>query len=476
MSPKVVVIAVLLTLGLVVTALLTSRGTPPIGGSGSASPAAPEARVFQPARVASISLARSGGREARVVRSDAGVWTFVAGGISWPARPPETLAPALEALAAELRSRSEGSPSAGGPLLTIAFKEGEAVALRLAPASVGGRTLASVTTRDGSWSTLIENSVLEPLISPGPGGWRVPEALPGVTRCSRLTLEDAGAGLALAKIDGEWMMRRPITARASQSAATVLVSALGAIPVLSFDDRAGPDLEAMGLHRPVLTITAETDERAADPAGEVRVSSITRTLLVGGPADPKGDARFASADADGSIIMLVPSSAIDALSLAARNYLHPSPIGVAPGDVAMVMITDTTSASASAQRGFRRENAGWASMNADGTRSTTDAAPVEALIDFLASRPGEPEPFRPDDEIRVLRRIELLDADGDAREVLSAGYSADGLFAVRSGNLLVSYRGSEAPAILQLPAFESLAPESPVEPMPTLPPAAPTGK
>ena len=60
--------------------------------------------------------------------------------------------------------------------------------------------------------------------------------------------------------------------------------------------------------------------------------------------------------------------------------------------------------------------------------------------------------------------------------MLTAGYTADGLFAVRSGNLLVTFRSGDAPVLLEVPAWESLAPEPGASPVPTLPPDAPTGK
>jgi hypothetical protein len=194
-------------------------------------------------------------------------------------------------------------------------------------------------------------------------------------------------------------------------------------------------------------------------------------LVVGGPADAKGDTRFAAVDRAGTMVMVVGAGAVNAVSASARLYLHPTVTRVAPGEVAMVVISDESGG----QRGYRRDGGGWVRMEGDGTRSVVEGGPVEDLLEFLHARPGEPEPMGPEDGIRGLRRVELLDAEGDAREVLTAGYTADGQFAVRSGNLLVTFRSGDAPAILDLPAWETLPAEEEAV-VPKMPEGAPTGK
>lgn len=480
MSQKAVAIAVALTLALVVVALMvTNKGTP---SPTSAQSHAGGATTFNPALIASISVMRAGAtNEERAVRSESGVWSVVSGRGDWPAMPPETFTSALAALPSEFQKHSGAvSPAAGGPTLTLSTRDGSAFVLRLAPSSLAGRTACSLTTPDGTSNVLIENSVLDPLLNPGPAGWRTTQALPGVRDASRIAIDDGRTAIALAKLEGVWSMRRPIAARASRTAVEGLLGALSSIRVIRFEDPSRHDLAAMGLTRPAITISIETDQRIADESTSsgVRIRTITRELLIGGPADPKGDTRFAASDPDGSVLFVVPAAAVDAVAIAPRNYLHPTVVEVSPADVFMVTITDTTmtAGGAAAQRGYRREQGGWTRISHDGSRRPTEAGPVEDLIDFLSSRPGEPEPFRPDDEIRVLRRIELLDADGDAREVLAAGYTADGVFAVRSGNLLVTYRGADTPVLLELPAYDSLSPEPARSPVPVMPPAAPVGK
>ncbi|MBL8746305.1 MAG: DUF4340 domain-containing protein [Phycisphaerae bacterium] len=475
MSPRAVIAAVAITLGLAIVALLLTNKRPP--SPTSAQTPTPQA-TFNPALVTSIGVKRPSGADERVTRNDAGQWHYIAGRIEWPALPPETLVSALAALPAEFSKRSEAAPAAGGPTITLALRDGTAYALRLAPTSLGGRTAAALTTPEGATNILIENSVLDPLLNPGPAGWRSTAAVPSVRDCSRVTLDDGRSSLALARLEGKWSMRRPINARASEPAVSLLLGALADIRVIRFESAESHDLTAMGLTKPALTITAETDVRASDATGNVRVHTVTRELIVGGPADPKGDTRFAAADPDGSILFVIPASAVNALSLAPRNYLHPTVSGVSPGDIFMVAITDTTvtPGGGAGQRGFRRESGGWTTINLDGTRAPADAQAVNDLLEFLTSRPGEPEPFRPDDDIRTLRKIELMDAEGDPSEVLTAGYTSDGLFAVRSGNLLVTFNAANAPAILAMPAFGTLAPEGPAPTTPTMPTDAPTGK
>ncbi|MDX2114792.1 MAG: DUF4340 domain-containing protein [Planctomycetota bacterium] len=491
MSPKAVLIAVGLALALVgLTIMLTGqRGATPApasatpgAGGGAGSAAGPS---FAPAEVSALSLARGDGAEQRVRRSEAGAWFYQAGRVEWPVLIPDAAQAALAALAGELKPQ-EGAkaPEAGGPLLTITLRDGAAYALRLAPSALAGKTSAALTYPGGTANVLVSSATLDPLVNPGPASWRTPSALPGVRDASRLTLDDARVNVALAKLEGKWSMRRPISSGASQNAVDSLLNSLAGIRALRFEDQPKPDLAAMGLNKPVLTVSVETDERTVAADGQVRVRTVTRELIVGGPADPKGDTRFASADADGSVIMVVPASAVNAITLAPRNLLQPSPVSVSPSDVFMVTIRESSAAGAGSgpsgapawEKGFRREGAGWVAMQPDGKRAPAEAAPLDELLEFLASRPGEPEPIGPDDSIRVLRKLDLFDSDGDAREVLSVGYTADGSFAVRSGNLLVAYRGVTPPSVLNLPAFETLPPEAPPAPPPSAIPGSPVIK
>lgn len=486
MSTKALVIALVVTLGLVGVALLVSgRGKTaapqgPAPGAGTPVASDPAAPLFTPGLVTAIEVQRPGRRSERVERSESGEWNYRAGALSWPASVPELALASLAALADELAKPGDASPAPadGGPVLTFAMRDGGAVAMRLSATPIGGLTAASITTSSGTKSRRVENSVLDPLLNPGPAGWRLKDAIPSAADASRVTLDDARTSLALAKIDGLWSMRRPISARASQNAVSQLLGALAAMKVERFEDPAQPDLASMGLTRPVLTVGLEMDRRVADAAGAVRVQTSVRELIVGGPADPKGDTRYASADADGSVIMVVSAAAVNALSLAPRNYLYPSAVTTPAAEVFMVTIRDTTAAVGGASdRGFRREApAGWSKLNLDGSRGSADAEQVDELLEFLSARPGEPDAVSPDDEVRVLRRVELIDAEGDPREVLSVGYTADGQVAVRSGNLLVSYRASDAPRLLDLPAFETLPPVQPAPPAPTMPPGSPATK
>lgn len=475
MSPKAVIAAIALTIGLAIIALLlTGKPAPAPAPAQSANPGS----VLNTALISGLSVERPGGAVERVRRSEAGQWTYVAGKVEWPAVLPETAASALAALPGELGRSADAAPAAGGPVLSLALRDGAAYSFRLAPSALGGRFVAAMTSPAGTSNIFLESSVIDPLLNPGPAGWRLTSAAPGARECSRVTLDAGGSAIALAKLDGRWWMRRPINAPASEGGVAQLLGALSDVRIVRFEDASSHDLAAMGLTRPVLSVSVETDVRTADERGEVRVSTVARELHIGGPADPKGDSRFASADGDGSVLFVVPSASVSALPLAPRNLLHPMVASFSPSEVHTIQLTDATAqaGSAGSQRALRRGQGGWTTVNPDGSASATDSQPADELLEFLVSRPGEPEPMRPDDDIRALRKIELFDGEGDPSELLVAGYTADGLLAIRSGNLLVTYSAAAAPALLQLPAFNSLPPEGPAPATPTLPPDAPTGK
>lgn len=408
MSSKAIGLFVVIALGLVVAAVMLSRqsNSTPSTPAGTAAPLAAAQPWFEPGAVSAIALSGEGRPAHRVERAPGGGWSFRAGAVEWPAAVPDAASSALASLAQSLQTSPTTPP---------------------------------------------------------------PAALPGVTDASRITITDPTASLTLAKLEGKWDLRRPISARASQPAVTTLLSALSAIRAARFEDGATAGPAAYGLVNPRIVIQTEADERTATADGSVAVSVRARSLFVGGPADPKGDTIFVSPDPEGSMILVVPAASIAALSTAPRNYLAPTATGVLPADVFMASIRDAEAPAGApgSERAYRRDGERWIRIGAGGDRAPADTGEVTALLEFFSARPGVPDPADATDEVRILRRVEFFDSEGDALEILGVGYTPEGILAVRTASTIVTYSGVAAPELLYLPDFATL-PAAPGKPAPVV--------
>lgn len=482
MSTKAIAFFLVIAGVLLGTVLYLTRGgggTPGSGASPNAAPPAASTPWFDPAQVRAIVVRREGAPDERVERAPGGGWSYRAGRVEWPVLVPDAAVSSLGAIAQALVAQTPTSPPAAQPgdrTIVLEPMSGEAVSLRVSAAALGGKSpvLATSGTRESAY--LIESALVMSLLEPGPRAWRTTQVLPGAGEASRLTLTDPDATLVLAKLENRWDVRRPIAARASQQAVSTLLGALGGLHAVRFEDAAA-DPSAYGLNKPGLVITLETDERMLGPGGEVTVQVRTRELVVGGPADPKGDTRFVAPDLEGSLVMVVPSAGLAAISTAPRNYLAPTATALAGADVFMVNIKDSESPAGApgSERALRRDLDRWTRIDG-AARTPVDTNDVTELLDFFTRRPGVPSPAEGPDEMRVLRRVEFFDDEGDQRDIVSVGYTPDGALAVRSGNVLVTYSNATAPALLEMPAPESLPP-APARPGAVeVKPGAPTEK
>jgi hypothetical protein len=474
MSSKAIGLFVVIALGLVVAAVMLSRqsNSTPSTPAGTAAPLAAAQPWFEPGAVSAIALSGEGRPAHRVERAPGGGWSFRAGAVEWPAAVPDAASSALASLAQSLQTSPTTPPPAAQPgdrTLSLGLRDGSTVELRISAAALGG--MVPVLTRAGARESayMIDASLISPLTDPGPSGWRLPAALPGVTDASRITITDPTASLTLAKLEGKWDLRRPISARASQPAVTTLLSALSAIRAARFEDGATAGPAAYGLVNPRIVIQTEADERTATADGSVAVSVRARSLFVGGPADPKGDTIFVSPDPEGSMILVVPAASIAALSTAPRNYLAPTATGVLPADVFMASIRDAEAPAGApgSERAYRRDGERWIRIGAGGDRAPADTGEVTALLEFFSARPGVPDPADATDEVRILRRVEFFDSEGDALEILGVGYTPEGILAVRTASTIVTYSGVAAPELLYLPDFATL-PAAPGKPAPVV--------
>ncbi len=466
---RVLLAVVLVAAALLGLAYMLSRQPAPAVGGGSTRTTS-RLFAFDPRDVTSLTVRRADGREETVRRSGAGRWVYSAAAPTrpvgeWPAAIPGTVTGALDALSSiEAPAAPQGSSvPEGAPSLTIRAGA-TTIALRISPEPLGGKTLVQPASGPAA---LLDSAVLDPFFNPGPSSWRIGSALPGVRDSSRVTVTTPSDALSLARAEGRWTLRRPISARAAEASVSKLFDALDQIAVTRFVDDARPDAAALGLDRPRLVIEAETDERIADGASGAPSDRVRRAALhVGAPASADGTLLYAAPDADASIVFVIPAAALGQISTASRSYIATTATGVLPSDVFALTIRHNEPRQF--DRGYRRDLGQWRAMSGGRTtaqREPLDPSRVSELLEFLSSRPGEPEPIAelttgtpPPPLMRSLAAIELANQEGDALDLLNIGYTPEGVLAVRSGGVLLTYPRVVPPSVLELPEFASLPP------------------
>lgn len=475
MSQKALVSALVALVLLGALALVLSRR-----GSGPVAPVGPLVE-FDPVALTAIDVTVGDSATHRAERAGEGQWRYVwsppgAQPLTWPALVPPEAMRAVSRLSGLTSVDAAGAAAQPRARIRLTMAGGSTVEISVLDGALGGQTTLSIDV-PGKRSGLVRigTSEIEAIINPGPAGWRIPLAAPGVRDASRLSITDASGSIGLARLDGKWTMRRPVSARADQSAVDTLLGALAGARVARFEDRPPPDAAATGLATPAMTIAWETDERAPDNSGAIRVQTRHGLLRIGGPADAQGSLRYASADEAGTALMVIPASAMTSISTAPRNYLAPTITSVLPQDVFLLTISEASSAG-EGLRAYRRKMGAWAMQQADSTTIPTDGAEVERLLEFLSQRPGEAEPAKGEDDLREVLRLDLFDLDGDPLEVIVAGYDADGTPGFRVKNLIITFPGVDPPELLNMPAFASLAPLADAPAPLSAPQGAPVGK
>lgn len=322
-----------------------------------------------------------------IARDDAGEWALLPGPVAsaaaWPVNPGNVRA-ALSVLA-DMRFESAADPGETPDAPTVRLDRADATSLLIAfPGQpVGGRTLALSTDASGARRAgFVDASIRDMLLNPGPRGWRLMTAMPGVgVEVSRVRIRTPTGELLLGQVAGKWSLREPVGARADDSAVQNLLATITSLQIERFVDDGSVDAESAGLGEPRVQIFAETDVRALDQSGEVSVRTTERRLSIGGAADMEGNLLFASPDL-GSTIFTIAAHGLRALPTDPLMCIARSATGVLPSNVGMAHIRFPDGA----ERGCRRGIDGWDELATDGRMLPLEIEPVQDMLDFLSAR------------------------------------------------------------------------------------------
>lgn len=411
---------------------------------------------LDPSQVQSIRVTPAEGGETSVItRTPAGGWTIHleldenAETEPWPAQPT-----AVRAMVRTLCDLRDASPDASARLETIepslavaiTLTGGDSHRVSFDSSTLGGRRLIEV---DGRRTGAIDDQIYRALTSPGPASWRVRSPLTSVgERTSRIALRapGQGAGVDLAKIEGRWFLRQPVQSRANDAAATELLDAVGSLTIERFLDRPGVlNPTQTGLSTPRLTVRVEEDQRAMNPDdGQVRTTTRTQTLAIGGPADLSGKLVYASVN-DGETLVVLNIEPIEAVSLTGERYLSAVAAETIGPNIGALSVRIAGQPEARFERGI--EN--WRLLDATGaTMGDAPAAPITALLAALTETPATgisteaPETYRP------IASITLYDFGGGPMETIEAGAMESGALVFRSGQVFRVYEEAETPSLL----------------------------
>lgn len=358
--------------------------------------------------------------------------------------------------------------------------------------SGAGRGTAGGTSKPGLARLAIVDDWLQRVsATPGPRAWRDPTAL-RMARAdvSRVRLESSVPGglrvVSIARVDGRWGLREPVSAPADREAVVKLLGTLSSVNIADFLDN-GPGGADTRLDRPVAQVTLEYDQRAINNAtGNVATNTLTNRLELGGPAALGSAATGGGTDRlyakiDGERVVTVDAKPLAALAADPATFVWPFPTTQLPADIGTVLLevrtpdggsiepsistsgVSTTSAAPGAsispdqlQRVLRRSLDRWTRVNADGSESPLvddSLRQVDDLLGFLtgsSTSPVKPAAIALSTPARFVQfgRISLLSLGAGALEQIEVGESGAGLVTLKTGPVYRTYSEDKLPVLV----------------------------
>lgn len=397
-------------------------------------------------------------------------------------------------------TRSIAAPSADASLgqrpvairLTI---RGAIVTLKLAERTIAGSGLIEIESTDSLASpnpavrrAVVDDKLHAVFTQPGPRAWRVRTPAAAIApEASRITLDNTKQKLALAKVDGRWLMREPVSTPADPGAVQRLIAQLSRITVADFLD-AGPS-GSTGLERPVASLTIEVDRRTLPKdSAEPVITTESFAMTIGGPADASNARLFASVNDERTV--LLESRTLQPLSTDAAQYVWPHPTRAAPADVGRIELSSIgvpPLPPGPSDRTLRRGPNRWVQILADNSELALvdkDKSDADALVAFLTggdrsafSPSGQtpaaplPENAAPTIELvaplssRPIGTITIRSLAGDVLETIDILALGTGVFTLRTGSVWRTYTAAQAPNLLRdFVSTARIADQPPAEP------------
>lgn len=397
---------------------------------------------FSPSDVRGFVIERPGTASEHVWRGPFG-WTFSsldAHGSTdaipvWPidAAQPRALLSVLGALVPVADAGVSAMP-ADYMTLRLQLADGGERTLALAPTSVGGRRLARAD--DGPIVT-IDKDIYEALTAPGPRGWRETRVFRSVgAETSRITIEQPGLAIELARVQGRWSMRSPVRAPADEEAVARLLDDLANLRITEWADRG--NIAEIIYDRPFLRVRVERDRAVVDSDGSRAVDTDAEVFAVFGHIDLAGAQRFAIVGEPGG------PAIVDALTLGRVLPLADSLVSRAAVESHSSRIAEIRiEADRSAARVYRRTLDGW--------RSDTGGAPADEaaneLLSLLTVEVCDDVMFDAGRATEPIASVRLIGFDGGDLAAVTVARDAGGLI-VTTGGVHRRYERASVPEAL----------------------------
>jgi hypothetical protein len=290
---------------------------------------------------------------------------------------------------AELQGRPIEDPGDLSPVattLTITDARGRKLSLGLREPVIGGRRVVDRVDADGAVRHFsIDQELYELFAMKNVLAWRdegLLGALPG--RPARLELSSGATQIDLARVEGNWSLRAPVAARASEEAIDTLLRAIADLRVERFDETPPSLLEESN---PVsITLEADTTQPGEDPSRPLRITERV-ILTLHGPADTGGrltrvgvtrerEERRAGAKLEslGTSYVAIDLEPLQQIALQARDFVARTAL---PGDGSLI------AGLSLGDRAYTRTGDGWA--EGDTALPQDRAAALDALTTLLTT-------------------------------------------------------------------------------------------
>ncbi len=415
MSKTALAIALVLLIGLAGAGIiLLTKPAPPSSGPIQLLPTLP------PEQVASLTI------EGETYTREGETWRTPTG---WPAR--------TERVRALIRALSglEGEAAVGEMTdalsIIILMEDGTEHALSIDRSAFAGSALAA----SGGVSAEV-NAVITERLPKADHEWYIRSAMPGLDpmRVNRVEISSPEQTFVAMRRDTGWFveLEPSVFARASETSIRALVGRFRTIEVVRFE---GPRNYEPGSFDFFATFwdAGEPEARRSigltfEPAGAQRDRLATITLEV-----PNADARV---DETGLVTGIDPAEIpLDPIAYAARN---------ASKEIATNVRTITVGVG-DTERQYTRTLDGF--RDPSGADVDRDA---KALLVAMIENQGVPG-YADTVALRFTDRVQLLGDDGGLLQEFEAGYTPEGVFALRSGPVVWAYPRATPPALLRFP-------------------------